>query len=401
MKIHQSLSERRNVLARMTLGLVNKPTALTTDERTRLSAIRGEMDALESDLRADAERRHAAAFRSYLRAGLGPRMDAIPELTSEERRILTERRDMGTGGQAAGPGATAGFFVPAEFSERVNSAAKFYGPMLDLATIQDTVSGAPRAYPEDNDTSVSGEQVDENSSVTIGTDISNLNGVVLKSFKYSSKLIKVSIELVQDAGFDLEAYLADRFAIRIARALHPKLTTGAGTTEPVGIVTAAAVGATASGYSSNDGSAAGPNTIGTDDLVALEASVDPAYRRGAVFMLHPNTLAALRKVKDKNGRPVFPDLHGGGQNRILNYPVALNPDMDQLQTNAGSPPVTRKTVAFGNVSKYVVRRVPMMVLRLEETYVEEAAIAYLAFQRYDANLIDGGGGAVKLLTNVY
>jgi HK97 family phage major capsid protein len=213
-------------------------------------------------------------------------------------------------------------------------------------------------------------------------------------------MIKVSVELLQDAGFDLEAYLARRFGVRIGRICNLKFTAGVGTTEPFGFLTQAASAGTAAGASANDGASAA-NTIGTDDFSVLEASVDPAYRGNAVWQMHANTLASLRKVKDKQGRPVFPDLHAGGEDRILNYKVFVNPSMAQLQPGPSSPPIARTTLAFGDFSKYVIRRAPPIVQRLPEKYVEYGQIAYQMFWRMDGNLIDGAGGAVRTLQNVF
>jgi hypothetical protein len=42
-----------------------------------------------------------------------------------------------------------------------------------------------------------------------------------------------------------------------------------------------------------------------------------------------------------------------------------------------------------------------MVFRLAQRGFEYGQVWYLAFQRADGNLIDGGGGAVKVLTNTF
>ena len=396
-----TLDERRRTIGRSVLNLTNKQGPLSPIERNSLRRLMAEADDLEDDIAINARRKYDAAYRNWLRFGRDE-TDHSPGITAEERRIL-ERRDMGTGGQAAGPGATAGFFVSAEFYAKVSSALAYYGPLLDPAvvTIHGTTTGAPRAYPEDNDTVISGEQLNENAQVT-EQDISGLGSVVLKAFLWSSRLILVSIELAQDTDFDLDAYLADRFAIRIARAVNPKLTTGAGTTEPFGVVTQATLGAVANGSATNTGgSETGGTSIGTGDLAALEKSVDFAYRQNAKFMMHPNTLGALRQVLNKTGSPVFPGLHNAGADTIFGYDVVLNPAMDQLPTNPSSPPVTKKTVLFGDFSKFVVRRVPPIIQRLEERFIDFGKYAYIMHQRYDANLIDGGGGAVKYLSNTY
>jgi HK97 family phage major capsid protein len=394
----QSLAERRSMLGRMTLQLTNKNGPLSQQELTRLRSLRVEMDALETDLTLDHDRKYASAYESWLRRGYEDSLLG-PGVSPEERKILRERRDMGTGGQGAYPGATSGQFVPLEFQEKVTSAMKFTGPLLDIATVINTPSGAPRGFPEDNDAANTGEQVNEQAQVG-DQDISTITQVVLKSFLYSSKLLKVSVELLQDSGFDLSGYIAERLGIRLGRILNTKFTTGAGTTEPYGFVTQASSAGTAAGANTNDGTS-GANTLGTDDFATLEASVDPAYRPNALWQMHPNTLAALRKVKDKQGRPVFPDLQAGGVDRVLNYGVVVNPNMDVFQTNTSSPTVSRNVLAFGDWSRYVIRRAPPILLRLHERFIDYGQVAYLMFWRHDGNLIDGGGGAIKLLQTVY
>jgi HK97 family phage major capsid protein len=75
--------------------------------------------------------------------------------------------------------------------------------------------------------------------------------------------------------------------------------------------------------------------------------------------------------------------------------------MDQLPVNPSSPPATRKTVLFGDFSKYVVRRVTPIIQRLEERFIDFGQYSYIMHQRLDGNLIDGSGGAVKYLANIY
>ena len=52
-------------------------------------------------------------------------------------------------------------------------------------------------------------------------------------------------------------------------------------------------------------------------------------------------------VKDGKAVQFFRDLLTA-VNTLLNYRVVLNPDMDQLQTQVGSPPATVRSVALGD-----------------------------------------------------
>jgi HK97 family phage major capsid protein len=340
---------------------------------------------------ADAER-YNRAFRNYLRHGLFPDQYGSRGISEEDRSVLFEHRDMGTGGGGAGiPGTTGGgYFVPVGFIQQIEEALKYYGDMLRVATIMDTATGQPLPHPTDNDTTVMGEIIGENQSVT-SADVT-IGQIMLGAFKFSSKMVKVSIEMLQDSAFAIEPWLADKFGLRIGRILNNKTTVGAGTTEPTGILTAA----TASGQVViGDDNATTPDPtqqVGYLDLLNLEHSVDILYRRGSKYMMHDTSLRFVKGLKDKYGRPLWlPGIATNSPDTILGYQFSINNDMAVLAPSA-------KTVAFGRLDKYLIRRVKeFAILRLVERYAEYGQVAFIGFARYDGNLLDAGTHPVKYL----
>jgi HK97 family phage major capsid protein len=325
------------------------------------------------------------------------------DLINRELRSLgaaREVRDMGSGGQGAYPGATTGFFVPVGFVDKVTEAMKYYGPMLQESDTFDTATGQPLPFPTDNDTTVMGELIAENQQVS--TQDVTLGQIMFGAYKFSSKLIKISIELLQDSAFDFDSYLTKKFAIRLGRIQNNLFTLGTGSNQPKGIVTAANAGPLAIGSIANDG-VGGGNTIGSDDMTNLEHSIDPLYRPGAKYMFHDLTLKALKKIKDKYGRPLWvPNVAVKEPDTINGYGYAINNDMAQLQTVASSPTVSVISVVFGPLKMYMIRRVKeMSVIRLEERFADFGQVAFLAFYRGDGNLLDAGTHPVAYLTNAY
>jgi len=334
------------------------------------------------------------AFRSYIRHGWMPTQTGLG-ISEEMRAVLTrgEYRDMGSGGGNALQGSGGGFFVPVEFEGLVETAIKDYGPMLEVSTGIDTARGGPLAYPTSNDTATVAEQVTEGAEVTVSDP--PLSSVVFGAYKFSSKMIKMSVELLQDTGIDIEALLADQFGQRFGRCLNPLFTNGTGSGQPKGILYGAPVGATATGSSANTGGAeTGGTTIGSDDLIALEESLDPAYRRGASYMMHDNTLLSIKKLKDKQGHPLKlwrPESIGGSRGNIGGYGVFPNPNMAPLAVNA-------ITVAFGRLDKYVVRRAGVMhIQRISERYADQGQVAFVGWIRRDGALVDAGTHPIRTL----
>jgi len=363
-----------------------------------ITIVRPEVRAAVEALNAE----YWQAMKLYLafgEAGLTPEARAVLNGGRPELRALgcgpvvsvREYRDMTTGGGNALQGTGGGYFVPVGFVDEVESALKYYGPMLMEADIMVTATGQPLPYPTDNDTTVTGELIGEGVQVT-EVDVT-LGNIIFGAYKYSTKMVKVSIELLQDSAFDLESFLKKKFAIRLGRILNTHFTTGTGTGQPNGIITAATAGPTATGASTNDGgSETGGTSIGSDDLIELEHSVDPLYRPGSKYMGNDSTIKTLKKVKDKYGRPLWlPGIAVKAPDTINGYEYAVNNDMAAIAVNA-------KTLAFGKLDKYVVRQVKELgVLRLSERYADYGQVAFIGFARYDGQLLDAGTHPVKYL----
>jgi HK97 family phage major capsid protein len=350
-----------------------------------IRAVRPPEQNLNTRTKESAEQEYRKAFKDYAVNGkLG--------MSAESRDILTgtdkEFRDLSIGTTTSG-----GFFVPSSFTYSIEQAAKAYGPMLKLATTTVTAGGNPLPFPTSNDTSNEADIVAEAGSVNSADPA--IGSMTLGAFKFESKLVKVSLELLQDSAFNIQTWLANIFGERFGRGMSRKFTVGAGTTEPKGIIIAATAGPTATGSKNNTGGTeTGGATIGTADLLALESALDPAYRPGAAFMLHDSSLQYIKGLLDKQGRPIF--LSGVANNApdmIMGYPVYVNQHMDTLAIN-------HKSVAFGRFDKYQIRMAGegYEILRLNELFAQNGQVGFLAFRRADGNLLDAGTHPVVYLT---
>lgn len=352
---------------------------------SEMRAVRQPESRIETRTKETLEKNYRSAFKDYAINGrIG--------MSSENRSVLDgsnqEYRDLGVVTSTSG-----GFFVPNSFTYNIEQAAKAYGPMLKIASTTVTAGGNPLPFPTSNDTSTEADIVAEAGSVN--TADPSIGSVTLGAFKFESKLVKVSLELLQDSAFDLQSWLTNIFAERFGRGMNRKFTVGAGTTEPKGVIVAATAGPTATGSSKNTGGTeTGGATIGTNDLIALESALDPAYRQGSAFMCHDSSLQYIKSLLDKQGRPVFlSGVANGAPDTLLGYPVYVNQAMDTLAIN-------HKTVAFGRFDKYQIRLAGQgyEILRLNELFAQNGQVGFLAFRRADGNLLDAGTHPVVYLT---
>lgn len=288
-------------------------------------------------------------------------------------------------------GSEGGLTVATEYMRELEKAQKAYGGLFEVASSIQTATGATMNFPTADATAEVGAIIAQNA--TVGRVDTTFSNVALDVYKYTSNDIAVPWELIQDSFIDIEAYIQEVLAARLGRILHTHCTTGTGTGQPRGVVTAAALGKT--------GTTGQTLTVTYDDLVDLEHSVDPAYRNlpGVAFMMHDSSLKVIRKLKDSQNRPIFvpgyeTGVPGGQPDKLLNRQVVINQDVATMAANA-------KSILFGAFSKYKVRRVmDLTMFRMTDSaFTRASQVGFVAFQRLGGNLIDVSGATVKYYAN--
>lgn len=327
---------------------------------------RGGIAPLTSDItEVTPEDTYRDAFDRYVRDGMGG-------LEAEQRQVLMRGFVPGSELRAQGVGtATAGgYLVPQGFRNDLVRTMSRYGGVREAVTVIDTESGNTLPWPTMDDTANKGALLAENTQVT--EQDATLGQASLGAYMYTSKLIRVSLQLLQDSGVDIEQLLRDVMAERLGRITNEHYTTGTGTSQPEGIQTAAVSGVTLA--------AGNTTTITADGLIDLVHSVDPAYRNErAAFMLRDSVLGTLRKLKDTTNQYIWqPGLQAGQPDSLLGYPIIVNQDMP-------APAANVKSVLFGDFrAGYVIRDVlGIQTLRLEERYADFLQVGFLAFLRTD------------------
>lgn len=339
----------------------NPPTITPEQRRERTNDTKGAKDIT------------AKYYDHYLRNGW-------TGLSTEE--IVELRNAMSTTTPSEG-----GYTVQTEVSSDLIERLKAFGGMRAAATILGTSKGNPLTWPTTDGTSEEGEIVAQNASAT-SQDIS-FGTVQIGAYKYSSKIVTIPFELIQDSEVDVEGLVNRRIVERIARIENKHFTIGTGTNQPQGIVTGTTVGVT--------GPVGEATNTSYDSLVAMMFKVDRAYRDAAKWMMHDTTLEKLYKLVDAEGRPLF---WAASQNladpmpmTLLGRSIAVNNDMPVMAANA-------KSIGFGDHSKYIIRDVmAVSVFRFADSkYIEKGQIGYLAWFRADGKFTDIGD-SYKLYQN--
>lgn len=360
---------------------------LSEDQVRQYEAYEAQLASLNKT--TEIQKRHAAyktdVTRPFVHTGAAKKDDTLERAFNRYLRTGKENDDLlRVRAQDEGVGSEGGFLVPEGFRNKIIERMKAFGGIANEVETITTDSGNPLPWPTVDDTANLGEIVDEGGTFSAGADL--VFGVAsLGAYSYmagggSSTPLRVSLELTQDAAFDVEGLVSRKLGERIARIQAQHLVSGTGVKQPLGIVT----GLTGQTLAANTG-------VTYDDLVNFIHSVDPAYREsGCRWAFNDTSLATLEKIKDTNGDPIWRPLGSVsvnigeplGSGSLMGYPVTI--DQGFANINLASSSVNWGT--FGNVSEgYVIRRVREVVVLVNPySRMSNRQVEYSCWARMDA-----------------
>lgn len=308
------------------------------------------------------------AFKSYLRSGDPNSLEQFAQ-------------------SIAGDGTQGGYAVPDGFLNRIVETQKAFGGIAGIADTITTSTGQPLRWPSNDDTANSAAIAAEGSAVGSGGADKVFGSVELGAFSYdatgaSNLPLLVSKELIQDAAFDIEAFIARNLGQRLGRKMSADFATGTGSGEPKGLLAKSAdVMSATTMYAA---------------LIEHMFQVDSAYRDAGNcrWVLSDTTLAKVYGSVDDNGRPLFiPQADSSGAGRpsgvLLGFPVTLDQGAGDL-------------VAFGDIRQgYIIRYVRGVQLDVDPyTNIKSRQVAYHAWARADANIQDAAAYSVSTYASV-
>ena len=263
--------------------------------------------------------------------------------------------------------------VPQSFYDEVFAVARLSGPMLDVSQVINTSTGENLTLP--TLTGYSTATIKGQGSA-IAESEPTFSSITLGAFKYSF-LVPISNELLNDAGFNISATIAEQAGNAIGFGVNTGLTTGTGTVEPTGVVTAAGSGTT--------GGTGVSGAFTVDNLIDLQYSLDGAARRlpGVAYMAAGTTIGAMRKLKDDAGNFLY-TVNVGQPDNFAGYSVVENPAMAATGTGA-------KSVLFGHLPSYKARVAGGIQIAQSSDYAFNTdSTVFRVTMRVDGNLTHAG-----------
>ena len=301
-------------------------------------------DALESEKKENLE--------IEMKGGIINMNNEMVELRAKEEKQFVDyikgiKNEMTAGSNGA--------IIPQTISERIIQKVFEVSPILermtrlneggDLVFVREA-NAVPVAYQEEMVAFTGGDATFET--------------VKLQDFLVGA-LAKVSKSLINRASFDVVGYVVDIMGRDIARFLEKEALNGGEKIK--GLSEAKNVQVT---------------RIDADACIDAIMAVPAQYQEGAVFIMHPETLAGLRKAKDGQGGYLLnPDARAPFGMQIMGHEVLVS---EQAPKNA---------LFFGNLrGVYGKFAQEMQVEVLRERFADMYAVGVIAYAQVDIKVVE-------------
>jgi HK97 family phage major capsid protein len=402
-KLNADLQQKFFVLEKS----VSDSIELSQKEAGTRKAMEDQVKAFDTQTKA-LEAQVKALETAASRAPAGSSEDETKKLITKRNKLFNEFARLGGNGHfdtfldaksSADPEIKAlttnsdpsgGYLVMPQFAGVIKTYAYESSPIRLLAS-STTIGTDTLEYVLDNDANTSG-WVGETAtrSETTAPTFGNLK--IFVNEMYSNP--KVSQKMLDDAGIDIESWLAGKVAEEFGRREATAFVTGTGVAQPKGIMSYTASGAsTASTVAAQQieqvvtGDA---SNFTYNGLVNLQNSLKETYQPNAVFLIRRASNTNLMQIKDGQGHPIFNmvfDKNVGTQPTIMGQPVYFAADVAAIATNA-------LAMAYGDIRQayQIVDRIGIRVLR--DPYSNKPYVSFYTTKRVGGGVINAE--AVKI-----
>jgi HK97 family phage major capsid protein len=326
-------------------------------------------------VQADTELPHGKAFNAYLRSGDD---DGL-------RGLVLEGKAMSTAVAADG-----GYLVDPKTADTIRSMLVGTSSLRAIANV---VTVEASSFDVLIDRSEVGSGWATETGAISETASPAIERISIKLHELSA-MPKASQRLLDDAAFDVEAWLAGKIAGRFIRAEAAAFVSGDGIDKPKGFLTTDkttnanwAWGKLGYVPTGTAGDFSALNSA--DAIIDLVYALSADYRANAVFVMNSKTAGAVRKMKDADGRFLWSDgLAAGEPARLMGYRVLIAEDMPDIANSSFA-------IAFGDFTAgyTIAERPDVRVLR--DPFSAKPHVLFFASKRVGGDVTDFA--AIKLL----
>lgn len=283
------LEEQRNLLLEkmeeLTTLARQENRSFKQDEIKKFEEYRTEINDIDRQLQAQ---NHGFGIMVPVR-GTGADLETRAKQDKEERAFLDYivKGDM----RSLSASGSGGAVIPTSIASRIVDKMVQMSPLLQRATIFRT--NADLSVPVFDFTQIITGYILEGNAIS---DTSQEFAQVKLTNYIAAALVKVSRSLVNRSDIDVLNYLVTAIAKSLGYFLERQLILGTGTASIRGLATVP----TAQRYTG-----ATTGAISGDEVIEMQLRLAQAYQDNAIWVMNPESLADIRKLKTANGDYLF------------------------------------------------------------------------------------------------
>lgn len=310
------------------------------------------------------------AFENFVRAG--EVADGFKTAGKNKIELFSIPSELKTLSTTINP--DGGYFVMPEMVDFVVGRVFETSPLRQVARVMTTMSNAIDVIIDDTE---SGGGWAAEGSTSSSTTTPTIGKMTINTHKCDAEP-KATNEMLEDAGFNIEAWLGEKVADRLTRLENTAFIGGNGVAKPRGILTYSAW-ASAGVYERekleqvNSGAT---SALTADGLIDLQTSLKEVYQGRAVFLMKRATYGKAKKLKGSDqyyfGETLLID--GVARAQLLGKPVLFCDDMEAVAANA-------LAIAYGDfsVGYTIVDKLGLTVLR--DPYTSKGNVIFTTTKR--------------------
>lgn len=376
--MEKELIEKKNDFITRADEVLNKAKEekreLTEDEAMELAEIRdnvrrimktlelkGEFDKMEGqalekeglpkdEVKTEEETRaleEEKAFESYIRG-----------------TVLNERATNLTPASNSG-----GVLIPTTIANRIIKQVYNICPILDKSTKYNVKGKLELPYYDESTQSITVAWATEFQDLE--SNVGKFTNITLTGY-LAGALSLVSRSLINNAQFDVVAFVVDRMAYDIARFIENALLNGSGNVTGLSTVT-------------NVVTAESSTALTADELIKVQGQVKDVFQGNAIWIMNEETRTAIRQLKSQTGSYLLNevyDLSSPFKNTLLGKPVYVSDNMPTI--GAGNT-----VIYYGDMTGLATKfseDINIEVLR--EKYATQHAYGIVGWLEFDSKIED-------------
>lgn len=298
-------------------------------------------DEEKTEVEIEKEEREERAFESYIRG-----------IVTNERATNMTLTDNGA-------------VIPTTIANRIIRKVYDISPILQRSTKYNVKGTLELPYYDESTQAITVAFATEFQELE--SNIGKLDSITLTGY-LAGALSLVSRSLINNAQFDIVAFVVDVMAYDISRFIEDTLLNGKGSVTGLSNLT-------------NTKTTASATEVTSNELIEAQAQVKDVYQDNAIWIMSPATRTAIRELKDQYGRYLLQDdisLPFGKS--LLGKPVYVSDNMPDM--SAG-----KKAIYYGDMSGLATKFSEELAIQvLREKYATMHAVGVVGWIEFDSKV---------------